>query len=133
MALIVGAIIAIVSGHAGFMHHPPVEEAAGVSTDDLPLRRDPARATRRSLIARARLEAARTEGEHHRIARNYSRHLSVRTLRLDSRKPVRRFPFALNLATLRGLSHDGLYGGLDPFFSKNTPSYPTCGQPLGPQ
>ncbi|AXF01743.1 YrzE family protein [Paraburkholderia hospita] len=44
-ALIVGAIIAIVSGHAGFRHQPPFEEAAGVSTDNVPLRRDPTGAT----------------------------------------------------------------------------------------
>ncbi|CAB3773387.1 hypothetical protein [Paraburkholderia humisilvae] len=42
-ALIVGAIIAIVSGHAGFRHQPPFEEAAGVSTDNAALRRDASR------------------------------------------------------------------------------------------
>jgi len=41
--LIVGAIIAIVSGHAGFRHQPPFEEAAGPSTGNLPLRRDATR------------------------------------------------------------------------------------------
>jgi hypothetical protein len=44
-ALIVGAIIAIVSGHAGFKHQPPFEEAAGVSTDNRPVLRDPPRST----------------------------------------------------------------------------------------
>jgi hypothetical protein len=33
-ALVVGAIISIVSGHAGFRHQPPFEEAGGASTDD---------------------------------------------------------------------------------------------------
>jgi hypothetical protein len=42
-ALIVGAIIAIVSRHAGFRHQPPFEEAAGPSTGNLPLRRDATR------------------------------------------------------------------------------------------
>ena len=42
-ALIVGAIIAIVSGHAGFRHQPPFEEATGPSTGNLPLRRDATR------------------------------------------------------------------------------------------
>jgi glucan phosphoethanolaminetransferase (alkaline phosphatase superfamily) len=39
-ALIVGAIISIVSGHAGFRHQPPFEETASVSTGNVPLRRD---------------------------------------------------------------------------------------------
>jgi hypothetical protein len=43
-ALVVGAIISIVSGHAGFRHQPPFEEAGGASTDGLPLRRNPTRA-----------------------------------------------------------------------------------------
>jgi hypothetical protein len=42
-ALMVGAIIAIVSGHAGFRHQPPFEEAVGASTGNVPLRRDAAR------------------------------------------------------------------------------------------
>jgi hypothetical protein len=44
-ALIVGAIIAIVSGHVGFKHQPPYEDAAGVSTDNRALPRDPPRTT----------------------------------------------------------------------------------------
>jgi len=44
-ALIVGAIIAIVSGHVGFRHQPPYEDAAGVSTDNRALPRDPPRTT----------------------------------------------------------------------------------------
>jgi hypothetical protein len=44
-ALVVGAIISIVSGQAGFRHQPPFEEAGGVSDDDdAGLRRNPARA-----------------------------------------------------------------------------------------
>lgn len=44
-ALIVGAIISIVSGHAGFRHQPPFEEAGGSSNDDdALLRRDRTRA-----------------------------------------------------------------------------------------
>ncbi|MFM0509976.1 YrzE family protein [Paraburkholderia sp. RL17-373-BIF-A] len=44
-ALVVGAIISIVSGHAGFRHQPPFEEAGGASTDDdALLRRNPTRA-----------------------------------------------------------------------------------------
>jgi hypothetical protein len=42
-ALVVGAIISIVSGQAGFRHQPPFEEAGGASTDDVPLRRNPTR------------------------------------------------------------------------------------------
>ncbi|CAB3759635.1 TIGR04086 family membrane protein [Paraburkholderia solisilvae] len=42
-ALIVGVIIAIVSGHAGFRHQPPFEEAAGVSTGNIPPGRDTTR------------------------------------------------------------------------------------------
>ncbi|GJH04560.1 hypothetical protein [Paraburkholderia terrae] len=42
-ALLVGAIISIVSGHAGFRHQPPYEEAAGVPTDDGRVRHDRAR------------------------------------------------------------------------------------------
>lgn len=41
-ALVVGAIIAVVSGHAGFRHQPPFEEAGSASTDDVVLRHDPA-------------------------------------------------------------------------------------------
>jgi len=36
-ALIVGAIISIVSGHFGFRHQPPFEEAGGASQDDVSL------------------------------------------------------------------------------------------------
>jgi hypothetical protein len=43
-ALVVGAVISIVSGRAGFRHQPPSEEAGGASTDGVPLRRNPARA-----------------------------------------------------------------------------------------
>lgn len=40
-ALIVGAVISIVSGQAGFRHQPPFEEAGGASLDDdAALRRD---------------------------------------------------------------------------------------------
>ncbi|SAL87638.1 hypothetical protein AWB74_08198 [Caballeronia arvi] len=35
-ALVVGAIIAIVSGGAGFRHQPPFEETGGSATDDTP-------------------------------------------------------------------------------------------------
>ncbi|MFL9904426.1 hypothetical protein PQR71_40920 [Paraburkholderia fungorum] len=42
-ALVVGAIISIVSGQAGFRHQPPFEEAGGASTDDVSLRRNPTR------------------------------------------------------------------------------------------
>ncbi|MFL9915922.1 hypothetical protein PQR75_11135 [Paraburkholderia fungorum] len=42
-ALVVGAIISIVSGQAGFRHQPPFEEAGGASTDDVALRRNPTR------------------------------------------------------------------------------------------
>jgi hypothetical protein len=41
-ALVVGAIISIVSGHAGFRHQPPFEEAGGASADDVALRRNQA-------------------------------------------------------------------------------------------
>ncbi|QQC66950.1 hypothetical protein [Paraburkholderia ginsengisoli] len=44
-ALLVGAIISIVSGHAGFRHQPPFEEAGGGSSDDVVARRQPVRAT----------------------------------------------------------------------------------------
>jgi MFS family permease len=37
-ALIVGAIISIVSGAAGFRHQPPFEEAGGPATDDVAVR-----------------------------------------------------------------------------------------------
>ncbi len=37
------------------------------------------------------------------------------------------------LATLCGLSHKGMYDGLDPLFSETTPSCPVCGQSLGPE
>lgn len=37
------------------------------------------------------------------------------------------------LATLCGLSHKGIYDGLDPLFSETTPSCPACGQSLGPE
>jgi MFS family permease len=37
-ALVVGAIISIVSGAAGFRHQPPFEEAGGSATDDAPVR-----------------------------------------------------------------------------------------------
>jgi hypothetical protein len=43
-ALVVGAVISIVSGSAGFRHQPPFEEAGGASTDSVPLRRNPTRA-----------------------------------------------------------------------------------------
>jgi MFS family permease len=43
-ALVVGAIISIVSGHAGFRHQPPFEEAGGASSDDDLSRRQPTRA-----------------------------------------------------------------------------------------
>jgi hypothetical protein len=43
-ALIVGAIISLVSGHAGFRHQPPFEEAGGASSDDVLARRQPGRA-----------------------------------------------------------------------------------------
>lgn len=42
-ALVVGAIISIVSGQAGFRHQPPFEEAGGASADDTPPRRNPTR------------------------------------------------------------------------------------------
>ncbi|KAA0997453.1 hypothetical protein FVF58_49220 [Paraburkholderia panacisoli] len=42
-ALIVGAIISIASGHAGFRHQPPLEEAGGASSDDVLSRRGPDR------------------------------------------------------------------------------------------
>jgi hypothetical protein len=42
-ALVVGAIISIVSGQAGFRHQPPFEEAGGASADDAPPRRNPTR------------------------------------------------------------------------------------------
>jgi hypothetical protein len=42
-ALIVGAIISIVAGHAGFRHQPPFEDAAGIPTEDARLRHDPTR------------------------------------------------------------------------------------------
>ncbi|WNC95445.1 hypothetical protein RI103_37755 (plasmid) [Paraburkholderia sp. FT54] len=42
-ALVVGAIISIVSGHAGFRHQPPFEEAGGASTDDPLVRRNATR------------------------------------------------------------------------------------------
>lgn len=42
-ALVVGAIISIVSGQAGFRHQPPFEEAGGASTDSALRRREPAR------------------------------------------------------------------------------------------
>jgi len=37
------------------------------------------------------------------------------------------------LATLRGLSHNGIYDGLDLLFSETTPSCPACGRSLGPE
>ncbi|OTP76264.1 hypothetical protein PAMC26577_11310 [Caballeronia sordidicola] len=37
-ALVVGAIIAIASGGAGFRHQPPFEDAGGSATDDVALR-----------------------------------------------------------------------------------------------
>lgn len=48
-ALLVGAIISIVSGHAGFRHQPPFEEGTGPSAEDIALRRD---ATREALPGR---------------------------------------------------------------------------------
>jgi len=42
-ALVVGAIISIVSGHAGFRHQPPFEEAGGPSTEDPLVRRNATR------------------------------------------------------------------------------------------
>jgi hypothetical protein len=50
-ALIVGAIIAIVSGAAGFRHQPPFEEGGGASTSD-DLQTSTARVTRPSGAAR---------------------------------------------------------------------------------
>jgi hypothetical protein len=43
-ALVVGAIIAIVSGGAGFRHQPPFEDAGGSAADDAALRTGPRRA-----------------------------------------------------------------------------------------
>jgi hypothetical protein len=37
------------------------------------------------------------------------------------------------LATLRALSHNGTYDGLDPLFAETTPSCPECGASLGPE
>lgn len=39
-ALLVGAIISLASGHAGFRHQPPLEEGAELPADNIPLRRD---------------------------------------------------------------------------------------------
>jgi hypothetical protein len=37
------------------------------------------------------------------------------------------------LATLRELSHKGVYDGLDALFSETTPACPACGRSLGPE
>ncbi len=53
--------------------------------------------------------------------------------RLDSRSQYDDSRSHWYLATLRDLSHNGLYDGLDSLFSENTPSCPACGQSLGPE
>lgn len=45
-ALVVGAIIALVSGGAGFRHQPPIEDAGGAARDDVAFTEEPGRATR---------------------------------------------------------------------------------------
>lgn len=65
-------------------------------------------------------------GKHHGIAYDSSRHLSVRAqgLIVESRNHDPRSDWYL--ATLRQLSHNGFYDGLDSLFAETTPACPLC-------